>query len=45
MPFMGKEHPELDAVRKLTVLPHNIIFYTILRNEIIILKVLDSRKK
>ena len=45
MPFLGKEHSELDAVRKLPVLPHNILFYTILREEIIILNVLDSRKK
>jgi plasmid stabilization system protein ParE len=44
MPFLGKEHSELDAVRKLPILPNNIIFYTILRDEIIILNILDSRK-
>ena len=45
MPFLGKEHSELSSVRKFPILPHNILFYTIFRDEIIILNVLDSRKK
>lgn len=45
MPFLGKKHPELDAVRKLPISPYNVLFYTILKDEIIILNILDSRKK
>jgi plasmid stabilization system protein ParE len=45
MPFLGKEHSELDAVRKLPIPPHNVLYYTILNNQIIVLNILDSRKQ
>jgi plasmid stabilization system protein ParE len=45
MPFLGKEHSELGAVRKLPIPPHNILYYTILSNQIIVLNILDSRKQ
>jgi addiction module RelE/StbE family toxin len=45
MPFLGKEHSELDAVRKLPISPHNILFYTIFNDIIIVLNILDSRKQ
>jgi hypothetical protein len=45
MPFLGKEHSELDAVRKLPISPHNVLFYTILSDKIIVLNILDSRKQ
>ncbi len=43
MPFLGKKHSELSAVRQLIIAPHNLLYYTIIDTDIVILNILDSR--
>ncbi|GAB3738248.1 type II toxin-antitoxin system RelE/ParE family toxin [Spirosoma lituiforme] len=43
MPFIGRQLDTLTAVRKLPLQPYNIIYYTVVERQVIILNILDSR--
>lgn len=43
MPFIRRRLDSLTAVRKLPLQPHNMIYYTVSAQEIIILNILDGR--
>jgi plasmid stabilization system protein ParE len=43
MPFLGKKHPDLSAVRQLVISPQNLLYYTVYKDEVIVLNVIDSR--
>ena len=42
-PHIGKKHPELSAVRQILISPHNLLFYTVNKNIITALNLVDSR--
>lgn len=44
MPFIGRRLDGLTAVRKLPLQPYNMIYYTVVEQQVIILNILDSRK-
>lgn len=44
MPFIRRRLDSLTAVRKLPLQPHNMIYYTVSAQEIIILNILDGRQ-
>ena len=44
MPFIGRRMDKLTAVRKLPLLPYNMIFYAVIEQQVIILNILDSRQ-
>ncbi len=44
MPYMGKEHPVMHAIRQVVMRPYTIICYIILPNQLVIVNLLDSRR-
>ena len=44
MPFVGRRLDDLTSVRKLPLQPHNIIYYAVVGDQVIILNILDSRR-
>lgn len=44
MPYMGKEHPVMRAIRQVVMRPYTIVCYTILPNQLVIVNRLDSRR-
>ena len=44
MPFIGRRLDSLTSVRKLPLQPYNVIYYTIVGEQVIILNILDSRR-
>ncbi|MEZ0607678.1 type II toxin-antitoxin system RelE/ParE family toxin [Fibrella sp. WM1] len=44
MPFIGRQLSPLTAVRKLPIQPYNLVYYTIVERQVIVLNLLDSRQ-
>lgn len=44
MPYMGKEHPILRAIRQVIMRPYTIVCYVVLPEQIVIINLLDSRR-
>ena len=44
MPLIGRQLDTLTAVRKLPLQPYNMIYYTLIERQVIILNILDNRQ-
>ncbi|MCU0468348.1 MAG: type II toxin-antitoxin system RelE/ParE family toxin [Arcicella sp.] len=44
-PYLGTSHPEITSLRKLLIPPHNYLYYTVVNQQIILLNIVDSRRK
>lgn len=44
MPLIGRQLDKLTAIRKLPLQPYNMIYYTVVEGQVIILNILDSRQ-
>jgi plasmid stabilization system protein ParE len=44
MPFIGRQLEALTAIRKWPLQPYNMIYYTVVARQVIILNVLDNRQ-
>jgi plasmid stabilization system protein ParE len=42
-PHIGKRHSEVSAVRQILIPPHNLLYYTVNKNIITALNLVDSR--
>jgi len=45
MPLIGRRLDRLTAVRKLPLRPHNMVYHTVVINQVVILNILDSRRE
>lgn len=43
-PYIGKPHPSLSAVREVLIPPFNLLAYAVIRREIILLNLTDTRR-
>ncbi len=41
-PFIGRQHSSLSAVRQLVISKHQMLFYTVLEDSVIVLNVIDN---
>jgi plasmid stabilization system protein ParE len=44
-PYLGTSHQEITALRKLLIPPHNHLYYTVANQQVILLNIVDSRRK
>ena len=44
-PYLGTAHPEITAMRKLLIPPYNYLYYTVVNQQVILLNIVDSRRK
>ena len=44
-PYLGTSHPEITSLRKLLVSPYNYLYYTTVNHQVILLNIIDSRRK
>lgn len=44
-PYLGTSHPEITSMRKLLIPPHNYLHYTVVNQQVILLNIVDSRRK
>ena len=44
-PYLGTSHPEITSMRKLIIPPHNYLYYTAVNQQVILLNIVDSRRK
>ena len=44
-PYLGTSHPEISSLRKLLIPPNNYLYYTVVNQQVILLNIVDSRRK
>ncbi|PWK22655.1 plasmid stabilization system protein ParE [Arcicella aurantiaca] len=44
-PYLGTSHPEITSLRKLLIPPYNYLYYTTVNQQVILLNIVDSRRK
>ena len=44
-PYLGTSHPEITSLRKLLVPPYNYLYYITVNQQVILLNIIDSRRK
>ena len=45
MPYVGKSHSQMSAVRELVIDSHYVLFYAVVRNEVILLNLVSTKRK
>jgi plasmid stabilization system protein ParE len=44
-PYLGTSHPEITSLRKLLIPPYNYLYYTVVNQSVILLNIVDTRRK
>jgi plasmid stabilization system protein ParE len=45
MPLIGRQLRGLNAIRKLPIQPHNVVYYSVVERNVVIINILDSRSR